>query len=84
MDKSSFRFINYPRWVDPDVILRAVNPVKKVKFLWTFTRIRDRWATMRDMAPHDAVKQKVIILLCTQIHDSPSPDRGEAGEDLWP
>lgn len=28
MDKRSFRFTNCPGWVDPDVILRAVNPVK--------------------------------------------------------
>lgn len=28
MDKSSFIFTNYPGWVDPDVILRAVNPAK--------------------------------------------------------
>lgn len=27
-DKSSFRFTNCPGWVDPDIILRAVNPVK--------------------------------------------------------
>lgn len=28
MDKSSFRFANYPEGVDPDIFLRAVNPVK--------------------------------------------------------
>lgn len=28
MDKRSFRFTSCPGWVDPDVILRAVNPVK--------------------------------------------------------
>lgn len=28
MDKSSFRFTNYPGWIGTDVILRAVNPAK--------------------------------------------------------
>lgn len=39
-------------------LVRAVNPVKEAKFLWIFTRVRDAWTIMRDMAPHNVINTK--------------------------
>lgn len=72
--------------MDPDFSLRALNPVKKAKFLWFYTRKTDTWATMRDMASHNVIKKPLVILFSVhRTQGSPCPERWEGGEEevIW-